>query len=94
MITITFGSIFFFNFQAFKNLSKLILVEVDCGPDKITSLGCLRGTVKHLEVHKCGGVVSPSDILMSDGKNGDEDQLDDVLSQPTNNSTNSVKEVS
>jgi hypothetical protein len=90
--------VFSFTFQAFKNLSKLVLVEVDCSPEKITSFGSLRGTLKHLEVHKCG-IVYLSDILMTDGKSlADADvEIDVGLSQISVDDTNNspqVKEVS
>jgi hypothetical protein len=87
---------FSFSFQAFKNLTKLVLVEVDCSPEKITSFGSLRGTLKHLEVHKCG-IVFPSDILMTDGKSLADVEIDVGLSQISVDDTNNspqVKEVS
>ncbi len=66
-----------FDFLAFKNLTKLVLVEIDCSPEKITSLGPIRGTLRHLEVHKCG-LVSPRDILLCDSKNSADDIDEEV----------------
>ena len=58
--------------QAFKNLTKLTLLEIDCSPDKISSLGSLRGTLKYLEAHKCG-LTAPRNFLMCDSKDCDVD---------------------
>ena len=66
-----------FDFLAFKNLTKLVLVEIDCSPEKVTSLGPIRGTLRHLEVHKCG-LVSPRDILLCDSKNSADDIDEEV----------------
>ena len=66
--------------QAFKNLTKLSLIEIDCSPDKNRSLGNLRGTLNNLEVHKCG-LACPRDFLMCDSKHCDEGELDVALSQ-------------
>ena len=63
-----------FDFLAFKNLTKLVLTEIDCSPEKITSLGPIRGTVRHLEVYKCG-LATPRDILFCDTKNSSDDDL-------------------
>ena len=64
-----------FDFLAFKNLTKLVLIEIDCSPEKVTSLGTIRGTIRHLEVHKCG-LASPRDILLCDTKNLSDEDLD------------------
>ena len=61
-------------------MTKLSLLEIDCSPDKIRSLGSLRGTLKYLEVHKCG-LASTRDFLMCDSKDCNEDELDVALSQ-------------
>ena len=67
--------------QAFKNLTKLTLLEIDCSPEKISSLGNLRGTLKYLEAHKCG-LTAPRDFLMCDSKDCDgDDPLDVALAR-------------
>ena len=38
-----------FDFLAFKKLSKLVLLNVKCSPEHITSLGMVRRTLKHLQ---------------------------------------------
>ena len=38
-----------FDFHAFKKLSKLVLQNVRCSPEHITSLGMVRRTLKHLQ---------------------------------------------
>ena len=42
-----------FDFLAFKKLSKLVLQNVKCSPEHITSLGMVRRTLKHLQVPYC-----------------------------------------
>ena len=39
-----------FDFLAFKKLSKLVLLNVKCSAEHITSLGMVRRTLKHLQV--------------------------------------------
>jgi len=79
-------------------LTKLTLIEIDCSPDKISSLGNLRGTLKYLEAHKCG-LTCLRDFLKCDSKDCDDegDHLDAALARVSvddrNNSGSAAKEV-
>ena len=54
-----------FDFLAFKKLSKLVLLNVKCSPEHITSLGMVRRTLKHLQArthYTCINAMPPNTL--------------------------------
>ena len=54
-----------FDLIAFKSLTKLVLVDINCCPERIESLGLTRTTLKHLEASNCG-LKTIADMLLCD----------------------------
>ena len=50
-----------FDFLAFKKLSKLVLLNVKCSPEHITSLGMVRRTLKHLQARTRSTYINASE---------------------------------
>jgi hypothetical protein len=61
-----------FDLVAFKSLSKLVLNNIECCPEKIEALGFLRKTLKHIEATNCG-LKSIADMLLCDTHHLDKD---------------------
>ena len=72
-----------FDLVAFKSLTKLVLVDINCCPERIESLGLTRKTLKHLEASKCG-LKSIADMLLCDTHHMDKGRLKIVLTSTTN----------
>jgi len=66
-----------FDLVGFKSLTKLVLTNVDCCPEKIQSISHVRTTLKHLQASSCH-LKSIADILLCDTHHLDKNEsLDD-----------------
>ena len=63
-----------FDFVPFKSLTKLVLTNIDCCPEKIETLGLLRNTLQHLEATDCK-LKSIADILLCDTHHLDKEDI-------------------